>query len=198
MEMNKLPKLPIGIQDFEKLRLGDFLYIDKTEYIYHLVTQAGYYFLSRPRRFGKSLLLSTLKSIFLNKQELFKGLWIEDKIEWQEYKVIHLSFAKADFKEVGLEKAIELRLKAIAQDYDIQLEGESYVNLFENLIKALSKETQVAILIDEYDKPIIEYLGKDEISQAQKNRDMLKIFYSVIKDLDRYIRFFLITGVSKF
>ena len=120
------------------------------------------------------------------------------KLNGKEYKVIHLSFAKADFKEIGLEKAIELRLKAIAQDYDIQLEGESYVNLFENLIKALSKETQVVILIDEYDKPIIEYLGKDEIPQAQKNRDMLKIFYSVIKDLDRYIRFFLITGVSKF
>ncbi|NJL15190.1 MAG: ATP-binding protein [Microscillaceae bacterium] len=196
--MKALQKLPIGIQDFQRLRNENALYVDKTAWIHQLITRGVYYFLSRPRRFGKSLLLSTLRDIFLGKRALFEGLWIEDKIEWQKHNVIHLSFGKADFKELGLKEAITLQLGDIAREYAIQLIGEDIANQFENLIKGLSKEKQVVILIDEYDKPIIEYLGKEEIPQALENRDILKIFYSCLKDLDAHIRFLFITGVSKF
>ena len=184
--MTTLKKLPLGIQDFEELRSNDYLYVDKTEHIYRLL-QGKYYFLSRPRRFGKSLLLSTLRDVFLGKQHLFEGLWIADKIDWQPYTVIHLSFGKADFKGIGLEKAIEKRLRNIAEEHGIKLKEDFYANQFEELIKTLAKKNQVVVLIDEYDKPIIEYLGKTELPKAQENREILKIFYSVIKDLDRYI-----------
>ncbi|NJO02847.1 MAG: ATP-binding protein, partial [Bacteroidia bacterium] len=188
---------PIGIQDFEELRTNDYLYVDKTQHIERLL-RGKYYFLSRPRRFGKSLLLSTLRELFLGKKELFKGLWIEDKIDWQPYPVIHLSFGKSDFKEIGVVQAITSRLEDVAQQYRVQLRGSDMANQFESLIEALAQEGQVVILIDEYDKPIIEYLGKEEIPQALKNRDLLKSFYSVLKDLDRQIRLLFITGVSKF
>ncbi|MDX2304197.1 MAG: AAA family ATPase [Microscillaceae bacterium] len=196
--MSELQKLPIGLQDFTRLRNDKALYVDKTQLIYQLITRGVYYFLSRPRRFGKSLLLSTLRDIFLGKKELFGGLWIEDKIEWEKHNVIHFSFGKSNFREIGLEQAIQQHLEEIALEYNVQIAGKSIADLFENLIKALSQEKQVVILIDEYDKPIIEYLGKDEIHQAIKNRDTLKIFYSCLKDLDAHIRFLFITGVSKF
>lgn len=112
--------------------------------------------------------------------------------------MIHLSFGKSDFKDIGLTQAIQNRLLAIAQNYGLTLEGKDIANQFQYLITTLSKEGQVVILIDEYDKPIIEYLGKTEIPQALENRDILKTFYSVLKDLDAHIRFFFITGVSKF
>ncbi|MDX2305820.1 MAG: AAA family ATPase, partial [Microscillaceae bacterium] len=195
--MTERQKLPIGLQDFEELRRNNYLYVDKTQFMYRLL-QGKYYFLSRPRRFGKSLLLSTLRDIFLGKKELFEKLWIEDKIEWQKHHVIHLSFGKADFKELGLKESITLQLGEVAQKYNVPLIGDDIANQLENLIKALSQERQVVILIDEYDKPIIEYLGKDEIHQAIKNRNILKIFYSCLKDLDAHIRFLFITGVSKF
>lgn len=193
-----MQKLPLGIQDFSKLRRNDLLYVDKTELIYKLIQQGQYYFLSRPRRFGKSLLLSTLYYIFSGQKELFKGLWIEDKLDWEEYNAIHLSFGNSSFKTLGLEKAIEIRLKEVAESHDLQIQGASVGEQFKYLIKALSQEKQVVILIDEYDKPIIEYLGKTELPKAHENRDILKSFYSILKDLDAHIRFLFITGVSKF
>jgi hypothetical protein len=196
--MQTFKKLPIGIQDFDKLREQGFVYVDKTEKIYHLLMGGGYYFLSRPRRFGKSLLLSTLKQLFLGNKHLFKGLWIEDKIEWKSYPVIHLSFGGGDFKEIGLRNAISMKLKEVAEQYHITLTHTNIANQFQELIVKLSEQGQVVILIDEYDKPIIEYLGKDEIPQALENRDILKEFYSIIKDLDAHIHFFFLTGVSKF
>jgi Predicted AAA-ATPase/PD-(D/E)XK nuclease superfamily len=144
------------------------------------------------------LLLSTLRDIFLGKKDLFKGLWIEDKIDWKPHQVIHLSFGKSDFREIGLRRAIELKLAQVAKANKISLENESFVNQFEELILKMASHGQVVILIDEYDKPIIEYLSKEEIAQAIENRNILKSFYSVIKDLDKYIRFLFITGVSKF
>ncbi len=197
-----MQKYPIGIQNFSELRTSNYLYIDKTQQIHHLLNQGKYYFLSRPRRFGKSLLISILEAIFLGKKELFEGLWIapkeHNKIDWEKRPVIRLDFGKADFKTIGLEASIHLKLDKIASQYGLQLEQKDVANKFEELIVKLSQEKKVAILIDEYDKPIIEYLDATELEQAQENRAILKQFYSVIKGLDAYIHFFFLTGVSKF
>ncbi len=195
-----MKKLPIGIQDFEKLRTTGFLYVDKTERIFDLVDGAGYYFLSRPRRFGKSLLVSTLKEIFSGKKELFEGLWIEDKIDWKKHPVIHFSFTEMDYKNLGLEKAIEENLFYQASLFEINLDSETITSQLQELVRKLHKkfDERVVILIDEYDKPIIDFLGKDEIHIAAENRDIMKNFYSPIKSLDPHLRFFFLTGVSRF
>jgi hypothetical protein len=195
-----MKKLPIGIQDFSKIRKEDYLYVDKTQYIFNLLQEAGYYFLSRPRRFGKSLLLSTLSEIFSGNRSLFEGLWIEDKIDWEVFPVVHLSFGKGDFKDIGLRKAITDRLEKVAKEHDLVIEKTTISSQLEELIEKLYQKYQkrVVLLIDEYDKPIIDFLGKDEIHIAEKNREIMKEFYSPIKGLDPYLRFFLLTGVSKF
>ncbi|MCF8373584.1 MAG: ATP-binding protein [Bacteroidales bacterium] len=190
-----MKKLPIGIQEFSKLIETNCIYVDKTEQIFRML-EHEYYFLSRPRRFGKSLLLNTIKEIFLGNKELFKGLWIYDKIDWKAHPVIKISFSNIDYKTVGLEKAIELMLTKIAEDFGLQLSMSSYALKFDELIKKLAAKEKVVILIDEYDKPIIDYL--ENLKQAESNRETLKNFYSIIKDADRFIRFFFITGVSKF
>ncbi|WP_250632533.1 ATP-binding protein [Rhodoflexus caldus] len=195
-----IQKYPIGIQDFGELRRGGYVYIDKTPHIFRLIDQGKYYFLSRPRRFGKSLLLSTMKEIFLGNQQLFKGLWIEDKIDWQRKSpVIHLSFAQVDTRDRSLTDSLSDQLVKIAANFGLTLQAptlkEKHAELIEKIYK---KEGQVAILIDEYDKPIIDFLGQDELPIALENRDILKSFYSVVKDLDPYIRFFFLTGVSRF
>jgi len=191
-----MKKLPIGIQEFSKLREGDFLYIDKTEHVYNLINSASYYFLSRPRRFGKSLFLNTIKEVFKGNKELFEGLWIYDKIDWEEYPVIKISFSTVDYINLGLANAIDNMLSGIAKKYGVKLEQPSFSSRFGELIRKLSENKKVVILIDEYDKPIIDYI--DDIPQADKNRRILKSFYSVIKDSDDYIKFFFVTGVSKF
>jgi len=152
-------KLPIGIQSFKKLREDKLLYIDKTELIYNLVDSGSYYFLSRPRRFGKSLTLSTLKELFQGQKELFDGLWIQDHWDWtKQNPVIHISFSSIGYKELGLEKAIEIRLQEIAIEANITLQKKGISQIFEELIKGLAKNNKVVLLIDEYDKPIIDYL----------------------------------------
>ncbi|RMG22020.1 MAG: AAA family ATPase [Bacteroidetes bacterium] len=189
--------LPIGIQDFGKLRELNALYIDKTRYIYELYKGSGYYFLSRPRRFGKSLLVSTLESLFLGKRALFSGLWIEDKISWQEHPIVHISFNTIGYRELGLEQAIIRVLDKIAGQYGIVLSEPAMSLRFLELLEKLgSGGRRVVILIDEYDKPIIDYL--EDISRASENRDILKTFYSIIKNADTWIRMLFITGVSKF
>ncbi|PIY12168.1 MAG: AAA family ATPase [Flexibacter sp. CG_4_10_14_3_um_filter_32_15] len=195
-----MQKLPIGIQSFEKIRTGDYLYIDKTKQIYDLVNSAGYFFLSRPRRFGKSLLISTLKELFLGNKELFKGLFIEDKIEWKKYSVVHLDFAKSNYKKLGLELAIKERLQHQASLYEIELIKETISSQLEELIRKLKGKynQQVVLLIDEYDKPIIDFLGEETIHIAEENRDIMKDFYSPIKSLDDELEFFFLTGVSRF
>ncbi|MCB0594681.1 MAG: AAA family ATPase [Lewinellaceae bacterium] len=191
-----MKKLPIGIQDFQELREGDYLYVDKTEHIHRLVETGKYYFLSRPRRFGKSLLVSTLRELFLGNQELFKGLWIEDRHDWQPGPVIHIAFNTLGYKDTGLNEAIRLCLEEIAEGYGIELSKPGIALSFRELIHALAKKGKVALLIDEYDKPIIDYL--DDLPKAQENREILKNFYSIIKEADRYLRFVFVTGVSKF
>lgn len=193
-------RLPIGIQDFAKLRKKNYFYADKTRYIFELIDGVGYYFLSRPRRFGKSLLLSTLSELFSGNQALFKGLWIEDKIEWEKYPVIHLSFANSDYKEIGLKNYLLESLQQVASLYQIDLKHNSPGFALDELVKSLYQKyaRSVVLLIDEYDKPIIDFLSKDKIHIAHENREMMKMFYSPIKNLDPYLRFFLLTGVSKF
>ena len=152
-----MKNLPIGIQEFSEFQVGNYIYVDKTEHIFKLI-QNKYYFLSRPRRFGKSLLLNTIKEVFKGNKELFEGLWIYDKIEWESHPIIKISFSSVDYFNVGLKKAIDNMLNRIAKEYDIQLREESFSAKFGELIRILSEKKKVVILIDEYDKPIIDTL----------------------------------------
>jgi len=200
-----MKNLPIGIQTFRDLITQNYLYVDKTKEIYNLFARGGkYYFLSRPRRFGKSLLVSTLKEILSGNKELFKELWIYDKMEWKKYPVIHIDFLKINYKTPEkLELSLKKTVKKLAKEYNLEFdtdEGDDCKELFYNLIEGLGKthENQVVILIDEYDKPIIDFIETEDIDIAFANQDVLKKFYSVLKSADEYIRFVFITGVSKF
>lgn len=192
--------LPIGIQTFRNMREGDYVYVDKTELIYTLARKDTYSFLSRPRRFGKSLLLDTFKELFLGSENLFKGLWIHDKWDWSKtYPVIHLSFDAMSYQGLGLDGAITRELKIYAKKYNIELPTDDYKSQFEDLLIQLhAKHGKVVLLIDEYDKPIIDYLESNELNQAKANQKIMKTFYSVLKKSEPYLRFFFITGVSKF
>lgn len=192
-----MKKYPIGIQDFRKLREGGYLYVDKTEVIYQLLASGQYYFLSRPRRFGKSLLISTLKYLFQGERELFEGLWIEGKHDFEPHPVLHFSFSALGYKDIGLEAGLHQALDNKAREAGFSLSQKGIGPRFQELISQLAKRgRKVVLLIDEYDKPLVDYIGQPE--QAEINRDILKNFFSIIKDADPYLRFFLITGVSKF
>ena len=194
-----LQRLPVGIQTFAELREGNYLYVDKTEVIQQLITQGKYYFLSRPRRFGKSLLLSTIKAIYQGRKDLFSGLWIESRRDWQKTNpVLHLSFASMSYRELGLEQAIRLELANLGTEHGVSFSSTlSIAQMFAELLEKIAKQHgKVVILIDEYDKPLIDYL--DDIPLAKTNQQIMKTFYSIIKDSDPYIEFLLITGVSKF
>jgi len=199
-----MKKLPVGIQTFSELVSPEenYLYVDKTA-ILHTLTRAGkYYFLSRPRRFGKSVMLSTLYELFSGNRELFKGLYIEDKWDWsRQYPVIRISFGGGEFRtEDKFDGVIKRNLKRNQQQLGIACEdlpGDPGVCLAD-LVQLASEQynEKVVILIDEYDKPILDHITATEL--ARFNRDKLKGFYSIIKDLDEYIKFVMITGVSKF
>lgn len=190
-------KLALGSQEFSEVIGNNCIYVDKTENIHTLVATGKYYFLSRPRRFGKSLLCNTLKELFLGNKELFKDLWIYDNWDWETiYPVIKISFSNIDHEKLGLEQAISDELDIIANKCSVALKRKTVATKFKELIIKLSEKAQVAIIIDEYDKPIIDYL--DDLETAEKNRQILKNFYSVLKDADKHIKFLFITGVSKF
>ncbi|WP_425422401.1 AAA family ATPase [Phaeodactylibacter xiamenensis] len=195
-----MEKLPIGIQDFGELRRGGYVYVDKTELIHRMVTMGKPYFLSRPRRFGKSLLVSTLKALFEGKRELFEGLWIENRWDWQQTNpVLHFSFEAIDYDKRGLEEALQLHLRMKAEAFNLKLERlGSKEQLAELIQKIAAKHGQVALLIDEYDKPITDYLNEENIGQAKANRDLLREFYGVLKSADEHLRLIFITGISKF
>jgi hypothetical protein len=194
--------LPIGEQSFIKIRELNMLYVDKTAHIYDLLKGSVYNFLSRPRRFGKSLTLSTIQAIFQGKKELFKGLWIENHWDWSvQNPVIYLPFNRIGYGEIGLVAALVKALKAIAAEYEVATEENTPGLLLRELIlKLASKYNKVVLLIDEYDKPLIDYLGKEELVRAKAHRSILKNFHSSLKDNETQtaMRFFLITGVSKF
>ncbi len=196
-----MKKLPLGVQTFRYLIEEGFLYVDKTRHIHDLFAGSGkYFFLSRPRRFGKSLLISTLFEIFSGNKELFKDLWIYDKIPWTRYPVIHLDLSKLSFKTPEmLEEALDLRVEQIAVDYGIKLDSKLFLKeKFGKLLEKMSQKQKVVILIDEYDKPIIHHMEADAIETATKIRDVLKDFYAVMKGSDAHLRFVFLTGVSKF
>jgi Predicted AAA-ATPase/PD-(D/E)XK nuclease superfamily len=191
-------RLPIGLQDFRSIIEGDYKYIDKTRYIHQMVISGKYFFLSRPRRFGKSITIATLQELFLGSKELFKGLWIEDKWDWAKmHPVLRLSFTSIGYESLGLTAALEQELNTQAEKKGIKLNKVGIGPLFKELIETLAKQAKVVVLIDEYDAPIINYLGKD-LAKAVKNRDILREFYTVLKDLDAYIELVFLTGVSKF
>ena len=193
-----LKLLPIGIQSFKKIIDGGYLYVDKTRDIYRLITEGEVYFLSRPRRFGKSLLLSTLEAIFLGQRELFKGLWI-DSVDhaWEPHPVIRIDFSQFRVEDAGMLKVkLEERIQEVAVSYGVTCNIGDYQKQFRDLIRQLSDKGKVVVLIDEYDKPIIDNI--EDVEKAGRIRDILKGFYEVLKGLDEYLRFVFLTGVSKF
>ena len=206
-------KLPIGIQSFEKLRRNNYLYIDKTAFVWNLIQGSNPYFLSRPRRFGKSLFLSTLAAYFLGQKELFKGLYLEKAEEaqaaqeqrtaWLQYPVFYFDFNTGQY---DLKDALNERLHVLLKDAETQYgimptkeEQPFFSSRFERLIKTVYQQTgkQAVILVDEYDKPLLQTMGVNEPLNEQY-RNTLKAFYSVIKTCDQYIRFAFLTGVTKF
>jgi hypothetical protein len=195
-----MKNLPLGIQSLSEIRERNCIYVDKTALVHQLVTTGKYYFLSRPRRFGKSLLISTLKSLYLGQKNLFEGLWIEDKWDWSKTNpVIHISFDALNYQAYSLDKAISKVLERCAKEYDIQLVETDFKSQFGELITSLSiKYGKVVLLIDEYDKPIIDYLEAAKIEQAKINRGILRDFYSILKNADTQLELIFITGISKF
>jgi Predicted AAA-ATPase/PD-(D/E)XK nuclease superfamily len=195
-----MKNLPIGIQTLSEIRAKNGIYVDKTPLIHQLVTSGKYYFLSRPRRFGKSLTISTLKELYLGNKAIFEGLWIYDKWDWSKTNpVIHISFDELDYKEIGLNKVISDELKKWAKHYKVRLTNESIKSQFKELLEKVSKKHgKVALLIDEYDKPIIDFLEKSEIEQGKANRDVLREFYGVLKNSGDLLELVFITGISKF
>ena len=191
---------PIGIQNFSEIRQHGYVYVDKTALMYKLLSEGKYYFLSRPRRFGKSLLISTLEAYFLGKKELFEGLAVaEIEKEWVEYPVLHLDLntEKYDSIEV-LNNKLSGSLKLWEDQYGRNESEKSIPMRFEGVIRRAKEKTgrNVVILVDEYDKPMLQAIGNEELQKAY--RDTLKSFYGALKSMDGCIRFALLTGVTKF
>jgi len=201
--MQNLKKLPLGVTTFAKMRdkKENYLYVDKTEIAHNLINNGIYYFLSRPRRFGKSLFLDTLSDIFLGKKELFKGLYIYDKWDWEEkYPVIRIDFAKGKLRDSDdLKEKIQEILEENEKTLDVKCDNDIYDRkCFSTLIKNVYDKynQKVVILIDEYDKPILDNITNLDV--VKDMRDGLGDFYSIIKGSDQYIKFVFMTGVSKF
>lgn len=193
-----MKKLPIGIQTIREIIEENYVYVDKTALIFQLIDEGKCYFLSRPRRFGKSLLISTLKAIFNGEKELFKDYQIHSiSYEWRKYPIIHLDFAQIITKSPqALEASLKRKLIKIAKFYGKSLKISSLQEGLITLVEKLSEDGKVVILIDEYDKPLIDNL--DRLDVAKENRELLKDFFGTIKSLDTYLRFVFVTGVSKF
>ena len=200
MQTSKLAKLPLSIQTFAKLRQGGFAYVDKTPLAIDLANSAGAYFLARPRRFGKSLFLDTLRSLFEAKRELFQGLYAETNWDWDvKYPVIKLDMSGGSDSVSALKSILEGNLRYVAKRLGVELPDSGEPGkLFQQLIQEAHEQhgRQVVLLIDEYDKPMIDNIGKLELAQAM--REQLHGFYSIIKTADEHLRFVMLTGVSKF
>ena len=193
-------KLPIGIQSFEKIRNGNYLYVDKTELVYRLAVSEIPYFLSRHRRFGKSLLISTLDAYFQGRKELFQGLAIE-KLEhdWLTYPVLHLDLNARKYEtEADLEAILNQYLEMWEAVYGDEMKLRAPEERFFYVIRRAWEQTgrQVVVLIDEYDKPLLQAINNEPLLDAY--RRTMKAFYGVLKSTDRYLRFVFLTGVTKF
>lgn len=208
--MSGIRRLPIGVQSFEVMRNDGFVYVDKTEYVVKLAAESRVFFLSRPRRFGKSLFLSTLKAYFLGKKDLFKGLYIENAEQkraeregreaWVKYPVLHLDFTAKNYADTkALHDILNAHLREWEEEFKIEKTEEAPDGRFRNLIKRIYEKTgkQSVILVDEYDKPLLETMIINE-PLNEEYRHILKGFYGVIKSCDEYIRFAFLTGVTKF
>ena len=195
-----LKKLPLGIQTFEKIRTDNYIYIDKTKIAFELITKNSYIFLSRPRRFGKSLFMDTIHNIYEGKQEYFKDLYIYDKWDWETtYPVIKISFAGIFEDKKSTKNIIKSILDDNKKRLNLEFENSDDISIyFKQLIQQANEKynQRVVVLVDEYDKPILDNIEKIEI--AKEIRDILKGFYTQIKDNDQFIKFTMLTGVSKF
>lgn len=196
---NVIRKFPIGIQNFESLINDGYVYVDKTALVYRMVTTGRYYFLSRPRRFGKSLLLSTIEAYLSGKKELFKGLAIE-KLEqkWEEHPILHLDLNTENYKEPdSLRRRLDSTLSYWEQLYGTRTVETSLPLRFEGIVRRACEKTghRVVILVDEYDKPMLQAIDNETLQTEYRN--LLKAFYSVLKSQDRYIKLAFLTGVTK-
>ena len=193
-------KLPIGIQTFREVREEDCYYVDKTAYIPRLLAEGKHYFLSRPRRFGKSLFLDTLKELFEGNEPLFAGLAIHDQWDWSvRHPVLRLDFSSGNYQEPdGLRKEVAAQLNVLEDEAEVVPRDDEAAVRFRHLMKVLHERSgqRVAVLVDEYDKPILDALEVPEVARA--NRDFLRGLYSTVKFADAHVRFTFITGVSKF
>ena len=200
MDTKARRRLPIGLQTFRELREEDCYYVDKTGFIARLLDEGKHYFLSRPRRFGKSLFLDTLKELFEGNEALFTGLYIHDSWDWSErHPVVRLSFGGGHFGNSGyVHTSAMAQLAAVAEDAGVAARHDTAPERFRDLLRALHARTgaRVVVLVDEYDKPILDALEAPEIARA--NRDYLRGLYAIIKDSDAHVRFTFLTGVSKF
>ena len=193
-------KYPIGVQNFTDLRQSEYVYVDKTHLIYRLVSTGKYYFLSRPRRFGKSLLVSTMEAYFKGQKELFKGLAIEDmEKDWVEYPILHFDLNAKKFDAVeDLYELVGRQLERYELQYETVAVDQSLDGRFYNLVMSIADKThkRVVILVDEYDKPLLQTIGNSELQNTY--REILKAFYGVMKSCDGQIHFGFLTGVTKF
>jgi hypothetical protein len=193
-----LQKLPLGLQDFREIIQGHYKYIDKTKYIHSIASRGKFYFLSRPRRFGKSLTVSTLQELYNGSKTLFKGLWIEDKWDWGViYPVIIVDLSEINTIMGTLEVGLMTQLKEQANSYGITLESNDAASCFRQIIHKLGiGDYKCVVLIDEYDKPITDFITEEVIS-AQHVKE-LNSFYGVLKAADQFLHKVVISGVSKY
>ncbi|MDR1726501.1 MAG: AAA family ATPase, partial [Acidobacteriota bacterium] len=193
-------KLPIGIQDFECIRTDGYVYVDKTAYVYRLASEGKPYFLGRPRRFGKSLLLSTLKYYFEGRRELFDGLAMAElEKEWARHPVFHIDMNVGQYDSLDeLKASLASRLRVLEDEWEVEAPDKLLSSRFENLIRGVAEKAgrRVVVLIDEYDKPLLKNLDDGPIQKSFL--DVLKGFYGVLKSADQWLRFVFITGVTKF
>ena len=195
-----MKKLPIGIQTFAKISQGNYCYADKTPLIARLVDEGEFYFLARPRRFGKSLLIDTIAEAFLGNKELFDGFYLENNWDWQQqFPVVKIDLAESILDSRGrLDEKLNMQLAAVADQHDITLQYHEPSDRLSELIRALHVQSgqRVVVLVDEYDKPILDNIIDSE--KARELRDGLRNFYSVLKSQSAHLRFVMLTGVSKF
>lgn len=192
-------RLPNGIQSFKVLRQENYLYVDKTRHIFNLINNAKYQFLSRPRRFGKSLLVDTMHHLFQGKRELFQNLWIEDHWDWDmQYPVIRMDFGVGVLSVAELTNTIDDILRTTSERFHVSLHSKNQSGQLQELIQGIAEKYNkpVVVLVDEYEKPLLDSITN--IPQAQQMRDILKTFYSVLKVADQHLKFVFLTGVTKF
>ncbi|NUU96576.1 ATPase AAA [Marinitoga sp. 1135] len=194
-----MKKLPVGIQDYKEIIEENYIYVDKTKYLYDLINSGKFYFMSRPRRFGKSLTVSTFYYLFKGEKELFKDTYIYDKWEFKEYPIIKLDMSDNTLRNIeSFEKSLDNMLDKIYKAYSIIPDIDDIPTKFGNLIEKLNEKYQekVVILIDEYESPILEHINDKK--KAEKFRGFLREFYKKIKTKDAYVKFVFITGITKF